>query len=183
MWYVRFAFKYSRKTIQQKSGRTKGENDMLKNDRMLILVKVGWWLCYTIPFEYVWIFHSKKWKRYVEDSNILTCKQVEILDTWDRSTGSSCIKVEKEVFCVLLMYGIGQSCCLLIYCSFLRDSLWRSLSFVQVYPTILVIVDWPRDGVLNKTSIFNSTVSQLGHYWHFRLYNFYVGSVLYSKDV
>lgn len=36
-----FAFKYPSKTAKQKSGRSNSENDKIKNERMLILVKAG----------------------------------------------------------------------------------------------------------------------------------------------
>lgn len=82
---------------------------------------------------------------------------------------------QKKVLLVFSTYRIGQSCCLLIYGPVLRDSLQRSLFIVSFDPTILILADWPREGVFNKGIYLYSRGSQSEQYWHFGLDNFLSG--------
>ena len=120
------------------------------------------------------IIKSEK-ERHMEDSNILTFSQIEVLDRWDRGVKSNLVMATKKVLCVFSTNWTGQSCCLLKHGPFLRDSLWRWLFIVPFDSAILVIADWPREGFLNKGMYLYSRVSQSAHYWYFGLDNFLCG--------
>lgn len=122
---------------------------------------------------YVWIFHNKKGKRKTyggfEHMNFQPRRGPgEVGRRCEEQLGDG----QKES--ALFLDILGQPCCLLRHCSFLRDSLWSSLSFVPLDSAILVIADWPREGVLNKGILLYSKVSQPGAmdilYWIIFLY-------------
>lgn len=140
------------------------------------LLKLGDGYIILFYFVYVWIFHNKKWKRKTHGG----FEHINFQP--NRGPGQMGQRCEeqfgdghKEGTLCFLTNWTSQSCCLLKRGPFLRDSLWRWLFIVPFDSAILVIADWPRDGVLNKGMYLYSRVSPSAHYWYFGLDNFYVG--------
>lgn len=104
---MRFAFKYSSTTIKQKSSRAKDENVKIKNGRMMILVKTGWWLhYYAILFLCMYGFSLLKSEKRKRNGGVkqMNFPIVEVLERWDKDVQSNWVIVEKKVPFVFLTY-------------------------------------------------------------------------------